>query len=192
MPRPVVIAAVLASALAAACGGASAPPKPAPATPYSAHGLTVSLPSGWRVAPRSLTPHLIDPRERLSVGTFPLRFRETECAQFPGSALADLGARDALLTLQERGNHTTVRVPPRPARFGGDAGTVHLSEAHACTPGGGHFADRWLEFSDGGRNFYALIAFGPQATKATRAQTWRILNGLRVDPSVRPTWPNAG
>jgi hypothetical protein len=180
MVRTVAITAVLASVLAG-CGGSPAPTKPAPpAKPYSVHGLTVRLPPGWRVAPQSLTPHLVDPREQLSVGTFPLRFRDTQCAQFPGSALADLGAHDALVTLQERGNHTTLLFPERPARFGDDAGTGDITQAHACTPGGGDFSDRWISFSDRGRNFYALVAFGPQATKTTRAEAWRILTGLRV------------
>ena len=188
MGRSFAVVAVLAIA---GCGGAQHAPAPPTATPYAAHGLTVALPPGWRAAPRSLTPHLVDPREQLSVATFPLRYRDSRCAQFPGSALADLGPRDALVTLQERGNHTTKLFAARPARFAPGAGTADISQAHACTPGGGQFTDRWLEFSDRGRNFYALVAFGPSASASTKRAAWRILDGLRVDPAVRPTWPDS-
>lgn len=195
MGRSLAIAAVLAAAVPlAGCGGADrAAPKPArpAATRLTAHGLTVALPAGWRAARTNLTPHLVDPREQLSVATFPLRYRDTQCAQFPGSALADLGPRDALVTVQEVGEGRAVLFPARPARLQDIDGAVTLSEVHACTPGGGRYADRWLSFSDGGRNFYALVAIGPSATAATRRAAWRILNGLRVDPTVRPTWPSA-
>ena len=35
-----------------------------------AYGVDVSLPEGWQIAPRSLTPHLLDPREIVTATTF--------------------------------------------------------------------------------------------------------------------------
>jgi hypothetical protein len=66
-------------------------------------GYAVSFPSSWHRAERPVTPALTDPREILSLGTFALRYRPTNCEAFAGSAREDLGPRDALMTIQERG-----------------------------------------------------------------------------------------
>jgi hypothetical protein len=178
------------------CGDAGAGPSPAPtASPpveVSEHGLTVSLPPGWQAAKESLTPRLVDPREELAVATFPLRYRKTECAHMPGSALDDLGPGDAFVTLEERGldpGSTWADFPARPARFGPELGGP--SEAAACTPGA-HFTDHWFGFSDGARHFHVMVAFGPQASAEVQSQAWAILDGLRVDQSVLPDWRSSG
>jgi hypothetical protein len=54
------------------------------------------------------------------------------------------------------------------------------------------FSDHWFGFTDAGRHFHVLVAFGPAASAATQTQAWQILDGLRVDPAVRPDWPSAG
>jgi hypothetical protein len=157
-----------------------------------AHGLTAELPPGWQAARESLTPHLTDPREELAVGTYPLRYRQTECAHMPGSALEALGPGDAFVTLEERGlgiPDGEADFPARPARFGPELGGP--SEAGACAPGA-HFSDHWFGFSDGGRHFHVLVAFGPQASAQVQGQAWAILDGLRVDPGVTPDWQSSG
>ncbi len=184
--RPAVAAAAL---LLAGCGGSgSAPATSPPVATYSARGVTVRLPPGWRAAGTTLTPYLVDPREVLAVGTRPLRYRPGGCAQVAVGALAALGRTGAFLTLQERGVGSPA-FPPRPARFGPGLGGP--SEAAACVPGA-RFEDHWVSFAAGGRNFDAEVAFGPRAAAATRRAAWRILDGLRVDPSVRPDWPSSG
>jgi hypothetical protein len=188
-----LLAVALAAALAG-CGEAAgdAPRQAAPPTAYRVHGLTAMLPAGWHHASASLTPALGDPREVLSVGTFPLRYRELVCANLPGSALEDLGPGDAFVTLQERGlepGSTWSDFPPRPAHFGASLGGP--SEVSACVPAA-HFSDHWFGFSDAGRHFHVLVAFGPEVSATTRTQAWEILDGLRVDPAVRPDWPSAG
>jgi hypothetical protein len=210
MPRsrrvpPAVPLALLAVPLAvlalAGCGEAgrepgqaapsttAAPPAP---TEVSEHGLTVALPPGWQAARGSLTPHLADPREELAVATFPLRYRETACAHMPGSALEDLGPGDAFVTLEERGvdpGSAWAGFPARPAHFGPALGG--RSEASQCTPDA-HFTDHWFTFSDAGRHFHVMVAFGPQASDDVQRQAWAILDGLRVDPSVVPDWTSSG
>jgi len=177
------------------CGAAVAAPRQAPAPPpveVRQHGLTVALPEGWQAAAQSLTPHLLDPREELSVATFPLRYRETSCAHVPGSALEDLGPRDAFVSLEERGLDSTSTwqgFPQRPARFGPALGGP--SEASACVPGA-RFEDHWFGFSDGARHFHVMVAFGPDAPADVREQAWAILDRLRVDPGVVPDWQSAG
>ena len=146
------------------------------------------LPAGWQPASRSLTPHLSDPRERLAVGTDPLRYRRTACAHVAGSALADLGPRDAFITLQERAQRSTKGFPS-PAHFGPRLGGA--SQAQDCVPEG-RFADHWFGFSDGRRKFHVDVAFGPRTTAATRREAWAVLDSLRVDPGVVPDWGAAG
>ncbi len=143
-------------------------------------GVTVVLPSGWQRAQESLTPALGDPREVLSVATFPLRHRERPCAHMPVSALEDLGPRDALVTLQERTmGARSPQFEPRPDRFGPALGGP--SEASECSETA-RFRDHWFAFRDRGRTFHVLVAFGPQAPAEVQDQAWRALDGLVVDP----------
>jgi hypothetical protein len=188
--------AILAAALLAGCGTAATPLRPhatpLPPVEVSRHGLTVSLPPGWQAATQSLTPNLVDPREELSVATFPLRYRPTECAHVPGSALDDLGPGDAFVSLLERGRDpgsTWDGFPARPAHFGPGLGGP--SEASRCTPGA-RYVDHWFAFTDGGRHFHVLVAFGPAASGKVQRQAWAILDGLRVDPAVVPDWRSSG
>ena len=109
-----------------------------------------------------------------------------------GSALEALGPGDAFVTLEERGLGVpdgAADFPARPARFGAALGGP--SEAGACASGA-HFADHWFGFSDGGRHFHVLVAFGPQASAEVQRQAWAILDGLRVDPGVVPDWQSSG
>jgi hypothetical protein len=158
----------------------------------TAHGVTVVLPAGWRRARESLTPTLVDPREVLSVATFPLRYRHTRCAHVAGAALLDVGPEDAFITLLERGLDPASRwsdFPPRPAHFGPALGG--RSEAAACVPSA-RFTDHWFGFTDANRHFHVLVAFGPKASAAVRDHAWAILDHLRIDPRVRPDWRSAG
>jgi hypothetical protein len=186
-----VLPAALVVLALAGCGARAESSAPATTT-YSAHGLTVELPPEWQHASASLTPQLGDPRERLSVGTFPLRYRPTGCPHMPSSALRDLGPSDALLTIQERGldpGSSWQGFPPRPAHFG--PMPHDASEAAECVPDA-RFTDHWIWFTDGGRHFHLLVAFGPRVTAATREQAWGILDSLRVDSGVRPDWDSSG
>jgi hypothetical protein len=179
----------LLAGLALAGCGASAQ---ATTDTFSAHGLTVDLPEGWQQADGKLT-RLEDPREVLAVGTFPLRYRQVGCYQMPSSALEDLGADDALVTLQERGadpHSSWPDFPARPAHFGPTPDDTN-SDASACAPDG-HFVSHWFRFTDAGRHFHVLVAFGPHASEATQQEAWSILDGLKVDPAPRPDWESAG
>jgi hypothetical protein len=171
-----------------ACGGKHVATQAEPPVTDVGHGLSVRLPDGWRVATTSLTPHLLDPREEMSVGTFPLRYRPGLCAQFPSGTLEDLGPRDAFVTLQERGRDPGSGwpdFPPRPARFGRGFGGA--SEVEACVKPA-RFTDHWFGFTDGGRHFNVLVVFGLEASPQVEDQAWAILDSLRVDPKVQPDW----
>jgi hypothetical protein len=190
--RPFTALTVLGlCALVAGCGGGGGGSPPGATTPWrtvsdARHGLSFQLPSGWQRAHVNLTPHLVDPREELSVGTFPLRYRPGgPCAQFPVSALEDLGPRDAFMTIQERGRGSAAGFPPRPRHFGPGLGGP--AEAPGCVPGKS-FTNHWFTFADGGRHFHVLVVFGPDARKAVERQAWRILDSLKIDPAVQPSW----
>jgi hypothetical protein len=157
------------------------------------HGLAVEIPAGWQRALESLTPGLGDPREILSVGTYPLLYRDIGCAHVPSGALADLGAGDAFVTVQERGldpGSKWLGFPARPAHFGPEL-SPGRSEAPECVPGA-NFEDYWFGFADGDRHFHVLVAFGPDASQVVKEQAWQVLDSLEVDPAVRPDWRSAG
>jgi hypothetical protein len=182
-------AAVVATLAVAGCGHAGPSTGPAPAAvTYETHGLTVSLPRSWQRADVNLTPNLGDPRQALAVGTFPLRYRPTGCAHVPGSALEDMGARGAFVELEERGvdpSSSWPGFPPRPVHFGPRLGGQ--SEAAQCVPTA-RFTDHWFGITAGGRHFHVRVAFGPDTPAATREEAWTILDSLKVDPAVKPSW----
>lgn len=143
-----------------------------------ARGVEVRLPDGWRRAPKSLTPRLTDPREIFAAGTYPLRYRPTNCEAFAGSAREDLGRRDALVVVQEQGNPHSPGFPPRPRSFAG-------RPAQPGGPGCGEHpgADTWwLPFRDAGRRFYALVVIGREGSWRTRSEAFALLDSLRFDP----------
>jgi hypothetical protein len=156
-------------------------------------GYTVSFPPAWQRAERPVTPRLTEPREILSLATFPLRHRPTNCGAFAGSAREDLGPHDAFLTIEERGydhNSTWPDFPPRPQRFGPTAANANVAES-ACGDAPGTEV-RWFNFSDAGRHFHVLMVIGRSAPPDTRRDAWRILNTLRLDPNIKPDWPASG
>jgi hypothetical protein len=148
---------------------------------HAGHGLTVELPPGWQTSKVSLTPNLgPDPSEVLAAANYPLRYRPHDCAQVPVSALEDLGQGGAFVDLEERrggGAQYRSEFPPRPAHFGASLGGP--SEASQCAPGV-HMSEHWFGFTDHGRHLYALVAFGPAASKASQDDAWRLLDSLKV------------
>lgn len=92
-------------------------------------GYTVTFPSGWHRARRSLTPSYTDPVEILSVATFPLREGDELCGD--RGALARVPPGEALVTVQQRGRgaYGGSGFPPRPASFRPDLSFP------ACRPG---------------------------------------------------------
>lgn len=139
-----------------------------------ARHFSVRYPDTWHLAQRSLTPHLSEPRELLTVATGALP-AGGRCAQFPAAAMRAMGNRGAIVTIQER-----ARVhgePPRPRRF-------HLrrrdaSDAGRCVPGAG--IRSWtLAFRTHGRAFVAIVALGAHATRHRRAQALAVLDSFRA------------
>jgi hypothetical protein len=137
----------------------------------------VSYPSNWHRASRSLTPHLSDPHEILTVGTGRLPVGGPQCAQAPVSALEAVGPTGALVSIQERAPATADGgFPQRPARFGFRAERLEIS---ACLASRERPLVEMVPFTDHARHFYALVALGRAATKQTRDDALRVLDSLR-------------
>jgi hypothetical protein len=141
-------------------------------------GIRYTIPAGWHAAGTSLTPHLTNPREVLTVGTgaLPVGGR---CAHFPSAALAALGPTDALVTVQERLG-SVASFPARPRRFSLPA--ANTSEAADCAGPGAAFTSYWFEFRDGGRGFHVLVALGSSAPPARAREALAMLDSLRITP----------
>jgi hypothetical protein len=151
------------------------------------YAYRVRVPAGWSRAQQSLTPHLLDPREILTLATFPLRLHDGSCAQNPG-ALADIGPRDVLVTVQERAGTQGREFVARPRRF--TAGMGFPSEATGCVR---HptFSARVIDFRDGPRFFLAIVAIGKSAPAHARRAAFAMLDSLRFGP-YRSRWQPAG
>ena len=143
--------------------------------------VSVHVPSGWHVAPRSLTPKLIDPKEILSMGTAPLPSGGDRCAQQPENALESMSEVDAFVSVQEAAadaNH-----PPRPVSF--QAAAQGSSDQFESCVALEDIETYWIPFSDEGRNFYLLAAVGT-SSGLRKDEMWKVIESL----DFSPTQPN--
>lgn len=180
MWRPTLVALLLLAGCAEGAGPAASLPEGWTRHRDARHGLSVSFPSAWRLASRSLTPALVNPVELLSLATFRLdRPARGRCTHLPSGALARMGERDVFFTLQESPGAPR-GFPPRPHPFSLAGGA--RSEASRCVAGGAaRFVDHWLSFRDRARSFYVLAALGRRAPAARRRELLAVLDSLRVD-----------
>ena len=142
--------------------------------------FSVRYPSDWYRAEESLTPNLLDPKEILSLGTYPLRPGGDRCSHFPVQALEDLGPTDAFLSIQERTDPPAGRYPPRPRPFELPADPPSSEAGMFCVADAPRFED-WVPFSDGERAFYLIVTLGQEISEETRRQTAEILESVRFD-----------
>ena len=150
-----------------------------------AYGVDVSLPEGWQIAPRSLTPQLEDPREIVTATTFAPVASARPCTAFPA---VTVGAGDALVSVQERAGASGFA--PRPPRFKPAPTspiTARLVQACVANPG----TVSWQDFSDGFRSFHALVVIDPRASARVRGEAYQILDRLRFDQGFIPWWRKA-
>jgi hypothetical protein len=187
------IAAAIAAAvaLAVALPGEVDEPGPAPAPDRRggsafhdrARRFTVEIPAGWERARGVVIPEVTNPREILVVSTFPLDGSGEPCGPFYDHVLDQMGPREGLVAVQERLGHAVAgpRVfPPRPAHF---SLPLRRPEPRGC----GHRRERrpvrdwWIPFRSAGRDFYAQVAIGPQASDSLRRDASRLLESLRFE-----------
>lgn len=143
-------------------------------------GFVVSYPSDWFKAGGSLTPNLEDPREIFSAGTFALEPGPSECAQFAGHAMQNMGSHDALVSFQESSGRledaSAIDLPEMPFTLE----TGYPTEARDCLVDPTPFTDRLIPFRYGNRSFYAYVAWGEDASSSTRSDILKILDSFKV------------
>jgi hypothetical protein len=179
---------LIAAVLVTGCGAAGtvAPEfksgRQGPRITEVSHGYSVALPAGWYRARRNLTPQLVDPREILSVATYPLRYKRRARCRIPGCptpALNGFRATDILMSIQERVHTRTmtkdvaIDLERRQAGLGADAG--------ACTRG----RVAWYAFeafAEAGRSLYVLVVVGKRAPARAHVDLKRLLRSLRFSP----------
>jgi len=145
---------------------------------FDARGDTVRLPRSWSRAQTPLAPELVDPKELLSVATFPLGapVRRGVCVGNapPIGGLASMNRKDAFVWMVEwYANASTDR--PRPSRF-----APRQFEPRACV----HHAypqltSKSIFFRDHGRNINIFIVTGNRVTSKREHQLYALLDSLR-------------
>jgi len=180
----IVTAVGLAAVLCGAIGFAStAGPVGGPRYSSERYGFSVPVPGGWHRSRARLVPHLLDPREIVSLGNFGMRVGGGgNCGREPSAAIERMRRGDALVTIQEVGvfaklrSHLRRNFPARPRRFEEDLRPAAFL-GDSKTAGPMRYAK--LAFSDRGRAFEALLYVDGPPTPALRSAIAAILDGLR-------------
>ena len=178
-----ITATVVAGLALGGCGAGAPASEPAPRPGQTRfedrlRGLTVTFPSDWHRARRTLTPTLIDPREVLTLATHPLRRGPAgNCGKLPVQAVRDMGRDDVLVTIQERRTPHGFPPRPRPLRLA----PRELGDAGACTRRTDVLSS-WNHFREHGRGFYVEVVSGAAAPPARLRQAEAVVASLRVDP----------
>jgi hypothetical protein len=127
----------------------------------------------------------VEPREILSVATYPLRYERRASCRIPGCptpALNGFRATDMLISIQER-------VHARPTA---EDIPIHLRRQQAGLGGGAanctHGRVAWYAFeafAEAGRSFYVLAVVGKRTPAGERADLRRLLDSLHFSPGRR-------
>jgi hypothetical protein len=141
----------------------------------------VAIPAGWFRARRNLTPELLEPREILSVATYPLRYQRRARCGIPGCptpALNGFRATDILMSIQERRHARTttedvaIDLKRRQTDLGGKGNCTHGRVAWYA----------FEAFAEAGRSLYVFVVVGTRAPATARADLKRVLGSLRFSP----------
>lgn len=184
---PVMVALALSIAACGEPAGRAAVDPPAGWTTYrdADQRLSVSLPSDWHRARRSLTPDLQEPREILSVASYPLRYDPRSRCRIPGCplpAVDGLGRGDVLISIQER-RSGAAHFPTRQRPLRQEPMTLDLGPGKRWLCAKRRLARAtWTPFGDAGRAFYVFVGFGRGVAPETRREVRRVLDSLRFTP----------
>ena len=141
-------------------------------------GFSITYPAHWFRAKESLTPHLEDPAEIFSVGTFELEPGAKECAQFAGNAMEHMRPNDVLVSIQESSG------PLEAVPLEGDwtLASGYGTEAQDCLTNLTPFEDRLIALESNGRYVYAFFAIGREAGQGRREEAVEVVRSLELDP----------
>ena len=139
----------------------------------------MTLPAGWHRARRNLTPQLTEPREILSVATYPLRYkRRARCGigGCPTPALNGFQATDILVSIQERMHARAVRARTWRSISADTSGS--LARIPGSCPGDRVAWYAFEAFAQAGRNLYVLAVVGKRAPARAREELKQLLGSL--------------
>lgn len=142
-----------------------------------AAAFSVVYPKVWHRAEASLTPSLADPVELFSIASFPLRYRQTDCANMPKSAFEDMGSQDVFVSIQEASG-----AERNDGFFEKRSESLRTSKEWRleCVPEG--LTSYWIPFRDHDRVFYALAIFGADASLGWIDEAWGVLDSFEPQP----------
>lgn len=147
---------------------------------------SVMAPSTWYFTADDLTPNAGNPDQIFAAATWlPPVGGNDSCAQFPAAAIEAMRPTDALVVIYQRqAMPDAASFPPRPSTFRKDEpGT---DESGDCVPNK-PFIHQWIPFQDHGGAFYLYVAYGADATTATRDSVWNIADSFTLaDPATAP------
>jgi hypothetical protein len=183
MPVLLLLAVVL---FAVGCGSAARPSAGIVSFRDPAVGVSGAYPAGWHHK-RALT-NLADPREVLTIATFPLREGSDAGECGPSHAIEDMPRDGALLWLLEyrpaRGDPWAEvdreDFPAKPARF--ELRRSRLAPGTSCFAGPGSTAT----FSAADRPFQLLVTFGSRPADARLEEVKTIVDSFRFDELPQP------
>jgi hypothetical protein len=145
--------------------------------------LSVIIPAGWHVADDIYTPHMIDPREVLAAGSYPLPAQsgggvacDAQVPSAPLDALPDDGVFIWVVTSgvdSERRNPIPGETkPPPPATF-----DIRALAVGSC----GDHEIRFNWYEDSSTTFGVFIALGPQVPDQRVTQAEQLLDSITFD-----------
>jgi hypothetical protein len=136
--------------------------------------FTITYPSGWFVAPDTLTPSLGFPM-LVAVSTFQAPVGGGRCAQFATAGFDAIGPGDVLLTIHEL--PFAYANAPRPADFRSGVG-FPPGDFQECISDPGRLHGGEFRYFDNGRAFDAILAMGPDVSTEDEDAAWAMLTSF--------------
>ena len=151
--------------------------------------VQVTVPAGWTIADRTLTPSLMSPEEILSASTAAMPIGGDRCANVPEAAIEQLGPADAFVTVQ-RGFPVEPDDPVIGALQEWPEASRDRTEFAECPDNGDQLTTYWFHAQLDGGGYYILGVFGAQAGEARRQQALAIVNSLQVPAATASSSPS--
>jgi hypothetical protein len=166
------------------------PRMPADASTFTSarHRLRVTYPRDWRIGRRQLLPEMAPPGAILTLGTFPPRPRaDLACSHSPGFPQLSVGARDALVVVEEDLRGFAWLAPDRPRRprlvrqlrrvDPGERGREVFPWDCLNRPG---ISGLRALFGEAGRLVMVTAIVGERAPARVQRETLAVIQGLRI------------
>jgi hypothetical protein len=149
-------------------------------------GFAIDYPTSWRRSAGALMPDNDDATELVSIGTYDLPTGSTTCPTGPQNALDALPADGALVSVQER---TDFMFAPARATYPPADPIAASDQPGLCMVGSSY--EHWVvTFTDQNRSVRVLVAFGSEASAATKDSAWQAINSLDLDLPAASAIPN--